>query len=277
MEGIPDFPISIGEFSSEFENLDSISEMAKIVDRHQLFVWKILSRSGRINKLSDKELRMYIEDMIAANLRVLQLELAFILYQKDPERNKEKVDASFHKIEEFVESVVRSPRADSDPNVLKTEPGLAPGLIRRNKTILDTFASIGVDEKEANDAIIAFANKAKNRVWSVDNREDQVREANRNLETRMMQIIGQRNLNVQLPRDRRPSISELVDILITNRVIPSNERSREYADLITRLGDKAARGEQITKEEFVDGDYSLAIGWFEMELDDINERGETIQ
>ncbi|MCY1156144.1 MAG: hypothetical protein MOP48_150, partial [Nitrososphaera sp.] len=48
-------------------------------------------------------------------------------------------------------------------------------------------------------------------------------------------------------------------------------RSREFADTITRLGDKAARGEQITKEEFVDGDYTLAIAWFEMELDDMKE------
>jgi cysteinyl-tRNA synthetase len=117
----------------------------------------------------------------------------------------------------------------------------------------------------------AWVKREKTRRWSVDNREDQVLEANRNLETELMQIVRHRNLNAQLPRDRRPSISELVDILITHGVIPIAGRSREFADTITRLGDKAARGEQITKEEFVDGDYTLAIAWFEMELDDMKE------
>ena len=117
----------------------------------------------------------------------------------------------------------------------------------------------------------AWVKREKTRRWSVDNREDQVHEANRNLETKLMQIVRQRNLNAQLPRDRRPSISELVDILITNGVIPTAGRSREFADTVTRLGDKAARGEQITREEFVDGHYTLAIAWFEMELDDIRE------
>jgi cysteinyl-tRNA synthetase len=117
----------------------------------------------------------------------------------------------------------------------------------------------------------AWVKRGKTRRWSVDNREDQVRESNRNLESRLMQIVRQRNLNAQLPRDRRPSISELVDILITNRVIPTAGRSREFADTLTRLGDKANRGEEITKEEFVDGDYTLAIAWFEMELDDLKE------
>ena len=117
----------------------------------------------------------------------------------------------------------------------------------------------------------AWVKREKTRRWSVDNREDQVREANRNLETELMQIVRQTNLNAHLPRDRRPSISELVDILITNRVIPKAGRSREFADTITRLGDKAPRGEQITKEEFVDGDYTLAIAWFEMQLDDMKE------
>jgi cysteinyl-tRNA synthetase len=117
----------------------------------------------------------------------------------------------------------------------------------------------------------AWVKRGKTRRWSVDNREDQVREANRNLESKLMQIVSQRNLNTQLPRDRRPTISELVDILITNGVIPTTAgRSREFADTITRLGDKANRGEELTKEEFVDGNYTLAIAWFEMELDDLN-------
>ncbi|MFL6476309.1 MAG: cysteine--tRNA ligase [Nitrososphaera sp.] len=117
-----------------------------------------------------------------------------------------------------------------------------------------------------------WVNSKKTRMWNVINPEDQVHEANRKLETRLMQIVSQRNLNVHLHKDRSSSIKELVDILINEGVIPPEGRSREFADTITKLGDKAARGEQITIEEFEDGDYTLAIAWFEMILDDINEQ-----
>ncbi len=97
--------------------------------------------------------------------------------------------------------------------------------------------------------------------WSAENREAQVLEENRNLESRLMQIVNQRNLNVQLARDR-PSVSELVDVLVTNRIISKEERrSREFADRITRIADKAARGEPITQEEF--DDYAIAMSWFD--------------
>ncbi|MFL6503075.1 MAG: cysteine--tRNA ligase, partial [Nitrososphaera sp.] len=117
-----------------------------------------------------------------------------------------------------------------------------------------------------------WVNSKKTRMWNVINPEDQVHEANRKLETRLMQIVSQRNLNVHLHKDRSSSIKELVDILINEGVIPPEGRSREFADTITKLGDKAARGEQITIEEFEDGDYTLAIAWFEMILDDIKEQ-----
>ncbi|MFL6494131.1 MAG: cysteine--tRNA ligase [Nitrososphaera sp.] len=117
-----------------------------------------------------------------------------------------------------------------------------------------------------------WVNSKKTRMWNVINPEDQVHEANRKLETRLMQIVSQRNLNVHLHKDRSSSIKELVDILINEGVIPPEGRSREFADTITKLGDKAGRGEQITIEEFEDGDYTLAIAWFEMILDDIKEQ-----
>ncbi|MFL6497185.1 MAG: cysteine--tRNA ligase [Nitrososphaera sp.] len=117
-----------------------------------------------------------------------------------------------------------------------------------------------------------WVNSKKTRMWNVINPEDQVHEANRKLETRLMQIVSQRNLNVHLHKDRSSSIKELVDILINEGVIPPEGRSREFADTITKLGDKAARGEQITIEEFEEGDYTLAIAWFEMILDDIKEQ-----
>ncbi|MDQ3976865.1 MAG: hypothetical protein M3264_10105, partial [Thermoproteota archaeon] len=151
-------------------------------------------------------------------------------------------------------------------NKMRAEKKFKEADERRNK-LLELLSAELLDHKGRT----TWVKREKPSIWNVDNREDQVREANRKLETRLMQIVRQRNLNAHLPRDRHPSISELVDILITNRVMPKAGRSREFADTITRLGDKAARGEQITKEEFVDGDYTLAIAWFEMELDDMKE------
>jgi cysteinyl-tRNA synthetase len=120
-----------------------------------------------------------------------------------------------------------------------------------------------------------WVNRKKTRIWNVMNPEDQVYEANRKLKTRLMQIVSQRNLNVHLHKDRSSSINELVDILINKGVIPPDGRSREFADTITKLGDKAARGEQIKIGEFEDGDYTLAIAWFEMILDDIEDLEQT--
>jgi len=108
-----------------------------------------------------------------------------------------------------------------------------------------------------------------NKRWSGEDREAQVLEENTNLESRLMQIVTKRNLNVQLARDT-PSVSELVDVLVTNRVIPKEERrSREFADRITRIADKAASGEHITQEEF--NDYTIATSWFD-DLEDIQRQ-----
>ena len=108
---------------------------------------------------------------------------------------------------------------------------------------------------------------ADTRSWDVDNPEKEIREANRNLQTRLMQIVTRRNLNVQLARDT-PSVSELIDTLATKGVIPTTEgtKSRQYADTITRVADRV---EQITQEEFVGGEYITAILWFDTILPDI--------
>jgi hypothetical protein len=168
-------------------------------------------------------------------------------------------DASFKKIDTFVQSIV------TQAAQLNTDT-------ERSNVISNTLSSIGVDEKELNKAAIGFVSSAKTRQWFVDNRENQIREANRKLETKLMQIVRQKNLNAQLPRDRRPSIAEMVSMLITNGVFPrgGEERSRKYADMITRIGDRVDRGDQISQEEFLGGDYTLAIGWFESILDDIH-------
>jgi hypothetical protein len=120
--------------------------------------------------------------------------------------------------------------------------------------------------------IVSIKTNAKTKQWVFKNLEDQVHEANKNLENKLMQIVKDRNLTAHLPQDnRRPSISKLVNILATNGVFPrgGEERTREYADTITRIVDKIDRGEGISKEEIAEGDYTLAIAWFELILDDI--------
>jgi hypothetical protein len=64
------------------------------------------------------------------------------------------------------------------------------------------------------------------RRWHVVNANEQIRAANKVLSTRLMQIVTQRNLNVHLATDT-PSISELVDVLATNKVIPGEEEKNQ--------------------------------------------------
>ena len=107
------------------------------------------------------------------------------------------------------------------------------------------------------------------RRWDVDNPNDQIRDANKGLHTRLIGIITRRNLNSQLPKGDSSSIPEIIDILIRNGVIPNEGRSRESAEVITAMGDRVDRGELITPVEFGNGTYTNAIAWFDTLLPDI--------
>jgi hypothetical protein len=111
---------------------------------------------------------------------------------------------------------------------------------------------------------------SQTRKWDIDNPNDQIRVANRDLHTRLMGIVTRRNLNPQLPKGDSSSISEIVEMLITNGVITTEEgRSRESAEVITTMGDRVDRGELITPVEFGNETYINAIGWFDNILPDI--------
>jgi hypothetical protein len=105
----------------------------------------------------------------------------------------------------------------------------------------------------------------------MDNPNDQIRGANKDLRTRLMGIVTRKNLNAQLPKEDASSISEIVEMLITNGVIPTTEsgKSRESAEVITGMGDRVDRGEIITPVEFSNGTYTNAIGRFDTLLPDI--------
>jgi hypothetical protein len=106
--------------------------------------------------------------------------------------------------------------------------------------------------------------------WNMDNPNDQIRGANKDLRSRLMGIVTQRDLNAQLPKGDSSSISEIVEMLITNGVITTGGgKSRESADIITAMGGRVDRGEIITPVEFSNGNYTNAIGWFDTLLPDI--------
>ena len=112
------------------------------------------------------------------------------------------------------------------------------------------------------------------RRWDMDNPNEQIRGANKELRTRLMGIVTQRNLNAQLPKGDSSSISEIVEMLITNGVIPreGEGRSKESAEVITNMGERVDRGEIITPVEFGNGNYTNAIGWFDTTLPNIEKR-----
>ena len=111
------------------------------------------------------------------------------------------------------------------------------------------------------------------RRWTVDNPEDQIRIANRQLHNRLMRIVSQRNLHSQLPRGDGSSILEIVDVLINNAIISREGQSRDFAEVITRIGDRVDRGgERIAAEEFQKGDYTIAIAEFDNTLKNIENQ-----
>ena len=111
---------------------------------------------------------------------------------------------------------------------------------------------------------------SQTRKWDMDNPNDQIRGANKHLHTRLMGIVTRRNLNPQLPKSDSSSISEIVEMLITNGVITTEGgKSRESADIITAMGDRVDRGEIISPVEFSNGIYTNAIGWFDTLLPDL--------
>ena len=112
-----------------------------------------------------------------------------------------------------------------------------------------------------------------NRRWANNNPEDQIRTTNRQLHSRLMRIISQRNLSSQLPRGDGSSILEIVDILINNAVISRQGQSRDFAEVITKIGDRVDReGERIAAEEFQKGDYTIAIEEFDNTLQNIENQ-----
>ena len=106
----------------------------------------------------------------------------------------------------------------------------------------------------------------------MDNPNEQIRGANKELRTRLMRIVTKRNLTSQLPRGDSSSILEIVDVLINNAIISREGRSRESAEIITNMGVRVDRGEIITPVEFSNGNYTDAIAWFDNTLQNVEDQ-----
>jgi hypothetical protein len=112
-----------------------------------------------------------------------------------------------------------------------------------------------------------------NRRWTVDNPEDQIRTANRELHSKLMRIVSQRNLNSQLPSGDSSSILEIVDVLINNAIISRQGQSRDFAEVITTIGNRVdSGGERIAAEEIQKGDYTMAVTEFDNTLQNIENQ-----
>jgi hypothetical protein len=88
-----------------------------------------------------------------------------------------------------------------------------------------------------------------------------------------MQIVSQRKLNSQLPRGEGSSILEIVDVLINNAIISREGQSRDFAEVITQIGDRIDKGgEQTAAEEIQKGDYTIAVEEFVNTLQNIENQ-----
>jgi hypothetical protein len=111
------------------------------------------------------------------------------------------------------------------------------------------------------------------RRWTADNPEDKIRTTNRQIHSRLMQIVSQRKLNSQLPRGEDSSILEIVDVLINNAIISREGQSRDFAEVITQIGDRIDKGgEQTAEEEIQKGDYTIAVEEFDNTLQNIENQ-----
>jgi hypothetical protein len=133
---ISDARISLGEFSTEIKNIDSIAETAKALDDFQFNLCNSLSNPVLKENLTKEDLRTYTKALMGAQACILQFRDALEAYKQDPTGQRDNLDASIKILQTFVGSVTPE---------LNTE--------QQRKVVSEAFSSIGVDEKEADKVI----------------------------------------------------------------------------------------------------------------------------
>jgi hypothetical protein len=235
--------ISLGEFDHEIKNvIDSIPQTAQALDDYQFNIWRYIEQDSEQKgggDLTPEERKMYKIAVFEANNHMLTLRSTLEAAKQDPVGQRDKLRATIDDIRNFVNSLT-----------------LPKQTIHQRHNVISN-------------ALIGFTTKVRTKLWSVENREAQVLDQTKRLHARLMQVIRNRSLSSQLLKGSDSSISEIEEVLISNRIVQTEESSRKFANKITETSEKAANGEQITLDEF--GDYTLAIAWFEMELDDLQQ------
>jgi hypothetical protein len=269
---LSDISISIGELSIDKKKLiENITETAIAVDQYQYNICNILSNPTLTKNLSPGRLEQHTENLIGAHACIVQYRLAFEAFKQDPEGQRDNLNMSFIKVQNFFQSVV-------DQSAPKTN-----AEERRRKAISEVLSSIGIEGKDQDRTqLFAIVSKPRNYVWKRENLEDQIRNETTSLHARLMQIITHKNLNSQLScsvgasgdssRIDGSSIFEMVDLLIRNGVLTDvNERAMGFMEELRRICDSVANGEQTSLEELDKSDYGLAVPWLQSRLDDIEE------
>jgi hypothetical protein len=128
--------ISLGEFSTEVKNIDSIAETAKALDQFQFYLCNSLSNPVLRENLTKEDLRTYTKALMGAQACMLQFRNALEAFKQDPKGQSNNLDASIKILQTFVQSVTPE---------LNTE--------QQRKVVSDAFTSVGIDEKEADKVI----------------------------------------------------------------------------------------------------------------------------
>jgi hypothetical protein len=133
---ISDAKISLGEFSTEIKNIDSIAETAKALNDFQFNLCNSLSNPVLKENLTKDDLRTYTKALMGAQACMLQFRNALEAFKQDPKGQRDNFEDSVKILQSFVESVTPELNAE-----------------QQRKAVSDAFSSIGVDEKEADKVV----------------------------------------------------------------------------------------------------------------------------
>ena len=128
--------VSLGEFSTEVKNLDSIAETAKALDDFQFNLCNSLSNPVLKENLTKEDLRIYTKALMGAEACILQFRNALEAYNQDPKGRGDNLNTSIKILQDFVRNVTPE---------LNTE--------QQRKAVSDAFSSVGIEEKEADKVI----------------------------------------------------------------------------------------------------------------------------
>ncbi|MDQ3903690.1 MAG: hypothetical protein M3247_08635, partial [Thermoproteota archaeon] len=152
------------EFNTKVENIHpEIPRTAELLDNYNSSVWRLLSDHQSRKDLTAEDRRMLRLAMFNADNYMFQFGSIVEAFNLDPQRSREDLNDTIKAIRTFV--------ASASPPMIKMTP-------QQRKVISDTT--------------IGFTTRGKAKLWSVDNREAQVLDQTKMLQTRLMQVIMDR-------------------------------------------------------------------------------------